>query len=98
MGTRDRRVAEVITYLREHFPDAAVRSAKDGLTGNEVFIVQHGATTRHVEVTKRWIEGDDAGLPLPSAIRQWDLAREVSALAPNGTVRVGTTGFERVAG
>jgi hypothetical protein len=97
MTTRERLIAEVSTYLGEQFSAATIGTATDGLTANEVLTVTEGGAVRHVEVTKRWLEGDDAGVPLGYAIREWDLAAAVRRLEPNATLRVGTTGFERVA-
>ena len=97
MDTRSELVADISNYLQEQFPEARVGSSIDGLTANEVFTVSEAGVTRYVEVTNRWLEGDDAGVPLPRAIREWGVAREVKALPPNGTLRVATTGLERMA-
>lgn len=96
MATRRELVAEVVRYLEEHFPDATVVAKTDGLTANEVFTVTERATARHVEVTRRWLDGDEAGVPVTRAIREWGLAREIRRLDPNATLRLATTGLERV--
>jgi hypothetical protein len=96
MAIRDQHIADLTSYLQEHFPDADISARKDGLTANEVFTIREGTTARHVEVTKQWLEGNAAAVPLPRAIREWRLAEEVRRLNPNATVRLGPTGFERV--
>ncbi len=96
MTARERNVTEVSSYLREHFPNARIGSSTDGLTANEVFTITEGGASRFVELTKRLLEGDDAGIAVAAAIREWDLARAVASLAPNGTLRVAATGVERV--
>lgn len=93
---RDLNVDEIRDYLRHHFPHASIGSSTDGLTANEIFTVRESGATRFVEVTKRWLEGDHAGVPVGTAIEEWGLAREVRRLEPNSTLRLATTGFERV--
>jgi hypothetical protein len=93
---RERNVEAVNQYLRQHFPDARIGSSTDGLTANEVFTIQDQGATRFVELTKRWLEGNHAGVPIAAAVRDWELAGVVKALKPNSTLRVATTGFERV--
>lgn len=93
---REHSVDEIRRYLGTHFPNASIGSSTDGLTANEVFTVRERGTTRFVEVTKRWLEGDDAGVPVGTAIQEWGLAHSVRRLTPNGILRLATTGFERV--
>jgi len=93
---REHSVDQIHRYLGTHFPNASIGSSTDGLTANEVFTLREGGTTRFVEVTKRWLEGDDAGVPVGTAIQEWGLAQRVRRLTPNGILRLATTGFERV--
>ena len=89
-------VREVGSYLEEHFPDATISSALNGLTRSEVFTISEGDTTRHVEVTDRWFDEDSDVIPLREAIRTWGLAGEIRKLDPSGILRVATTGLQSV--
>jgi hypothetical protein len=96
MTTRQELTEAVSSYLTDHFPNADITVKTDGLTANAVFTITEGGVARHVEVTKRWLDGDDAGVSLPDAIRQWGLAKAIRGLEANGVLRVGMEGFEKV--
>jgi hypothetical protein len=96
MSVRKEMVREVADYLQEHFPHAKIGSAEDALTRNEVFTLIEAGTTRHVEVSERWLDEDEDMIPLGDAIRAWGLAAEIKKLVPNGILRMATTGLQRV--
>jgi hypothetical protein len=96
MNLREEMIRDVSGYLREHFPGARIAAKTDALTKSEVFTVQQGADARHVEVTERWFDQDDDVLLLPNAIRVWGLADAIRQLPAGGTLRLKTTGIERV--
>src|SRR4051812_31271053 len=96
MTTRQELTEAVSSYLHDHFPKADIAVKTDGLTGSAVFTITEDAVARQVEVTKRWLDGQDAGVSLPDAIRQWGLAKAIRGVEANGLLRVGMDGFEQV--
>lgn len=96
MTLRDEMIREVSSYLREQFPGVRLAVKRDGLTDSEVFTLQDGPDVRHVEVTERWFDQDDDVMLLPNAMNTWRLGDAVRQTPAGGTVRLTTTGIERV--
>jgi len=94
MTRREDITQAVSTYLTDHFPHADIAVKIDGLTASTVFTIIEDGVARHVEIPKRVLE--DAGVSLPNAIREQRLAEQIRGLPPNGIVRIGVDGLEKV--
>lgn len=81
----------ILSYLRDHFPDAEFTEYPDGdLTGNTLLQTRDGQF--RVALTETFLDGEDGAATPLRWIREWNLARELR-VAKGRLVTVRTDGL-----